>query len=123
MAVKTRISPRISEGEEAPKPAARAEKPEVKAKVRAADNVVFVGTKPTMSYVLAIVTQFGEGQKEVQVKARGKAIGRAVDVAEVVRNRFAKDAKVKGITIGTDRIKTQEGKEINVSTIEITLTK
>ena len=41
---------------------------------RADDNVVFVGKKPTMSYVFAVITQFSEGAKEVHVKARGKSI-------------------------------------------------
>lgn len=82
-----------------------------------------VGAKPTMAYVLAVVTQFGNGQKEVSIKARGRAISKAVDVAEVVRNRFAKDASVKEIRTATERLKTQDGKELNVSTIEITLAK
>ena len=55
---------------------------------RAGDNTVFVGKKGTMGYVLAVVTQFNNGAKEVTVKARGKLISRAVDVVEIVRHRF-----------------------------------
>jgi hypothetical protein len=54
-------------------------------------NIVFVGRKPTMSYVMAVVTQFSAGASQVDLKARGKSISRAVDVAEVVRNRFFRD--------------------------------
>jgi len=53
----------------------------------AEDNVIYVGNKPVMSYVLAVVTQFNDGSDEVVVKARGRAISRAVDTAEVVRNK------------------------------------
>ena len=88
------------------------------------DNVVFVGKKPTMSYVLAVITQFSDGAKEVHVKARGKSISRAVDVAEVVRNRFIPEIK-HSIEIGTEKIQAQEegGGELNVSTIDIKLFK
>ena len=99
--------------------APRAPRPERKA----GDNAIYIGNKPAMAYVLAVVTQFGSGLNEVNVKARGRAISRAVDVVEIVRNRFAKDAKIKDIKLGTDRVKTQEGREINVSSIDIVLAK
>ena len=86
------------------------------------DNVVFIGNKPVMNYVLAVVTQFNNGAPEVTVKARGKAISRAVDAVEVSRNRFLSDAKIKDIKIGTEKIATDRG-ESNVSTIEIVLSK
>jgi DNA-binding protein len=86
-------------------------------------NAVLVGRKPVMNYVLACITLFHSGAKEVSIKARGKAISRAIDVAEVVRRRFLPDVKVKKIGIGTDQISPQEeGNSLtNVSTIEITL--
>ncbi len=88
------------------------------------DNVVLIGNKPAMSYVLAVVTQFNEkGNKEVVIKARGKAISRAVDVAEIVRNRFVPEAKIKDISISTDTLKTENGQEVNVSSITIVLEK
>jgi len=98
----------------------KAEKPK---RSRADDNVVFVGRKPTMSYVLAVITQFTDGLKEVHVKARGRSISRAVDVVEIVKNRFLGDVKVKGITIGTEEREVEEGNKINVSTIDIFLAK
>ena len=99
-----------------------AEKAEAK-KERADENMIFVGKKPTMSYVLACVTQFGSGLKEIHIKARGKAISKAVDVAEITKNRFAEGAKIKAISVGTDEINSDEGEKINVSTIDITLIK
>jgi len=88
------------------------------------DNVIFVGNKPVMNYVLAVVTQFNDGSNEVAVKARGRSISRAVDVAEVVRNKFITDAKVKEIKIGTEILERREGGgKVDVSSIEIFLTK
>ncbi|MEM2874897.1 MAG: DNA-binding protein Alba [Candidatus Hadarchaeales archaeon] len=89
---------------------------------KSADNVVFVGNKPVMNYVLAAITQFNEGAGVVTLKARGKAISRAVDVAEIVRNRFLQGLQVRNISIGTEEVQ-GEGGAVNVSTIEITLGK
>ncbi|MDD2637401.1 MAG: DNA-binding protein Alba [Methanothrix sp.] len=88
----------------------------------AEDDVVFVGNKPVMNYVLAVVTQFNSGAREVKIMARGRAISRAVDVAEVSRSRFLGDVKVKDIQISTEILNTDRG-ETNVSAIEITLSK
>ena len=93
------------------------------AEEQADDNVVYVGSKPAMSYVLAVVTQFSEGNDTVHVKARGKAISRAVDVAEIVRSKFEEDATVDDIEIDTDQIETDDGDELNVSSIQIDLAK
>jgi DNA-binding protein len=86
-------------------------------------NAVLIGRKPVMNYVLACITLFHGGAKEVNVKARGRSISRAVDVVEVVRRRFLPDVKVKKIGIGTDQLAPREdgGSPTNVSTIEITL--
>ncbi|HEY9205688.1 MAG TPA: DNA-binding protein Alba [Candidatus Methanoperedens sp.] len=86
------------------------------------DNVVYIGNKPVMNYVLAVVTQFNSGAKEVTIKARGRAISRAVDVAEVTRNRFLTESKVKDIRIGTEKIASERG-ESNISTMEIVMVK
>jgi DNA-binding protein len=93
------------------------------AKEESEENVIYVGNKPPMSYVLAVVTQFNSGSTEVVIKARGRAISRAVDAAEITRNRFVTDAKVKEIRIGTEAITNEEGRTSNVSSIEIVLTK
>lgn len=87
------------------------------------ENVIYIGNKPPMSYVLAVVTQFNSGSKEVVIKARGRAISRAVDAAEITRNRFVTEAKVKEIKIGTENITNEEGRTSNVSSIEIFLSK
>jgi len=86
------------------------------------NNVVYVGSKPVMNYVLAVVKEFNNGANEVIIKARGKAISRAVDAAEVSRNRFLTDAKINGITIGTEKM-VSENRESNVSIIEIVIGK
>lgn len=89
-------------------------------------DVVFVGNKPPMSYVLAIITSFSSGSsKEITLKARGQAITTAVDVAEITRNRFITDLKVKNIAIGTVEMPPREGQNRSrmVSTMEITMNK
>jgi DNA-binding protein len=87
-----------------------------------AENSVFVGNKPVMNYVLAVLTQFNSGASEVSIKARGRAISRAVDVAEIVRKRFLPDVDVKDIKISTEQVSSEQG-SANVSAIEITLYK
>ncbi len=89
---------------------------------KATDNVIFVGKKPTMSYVLAVITQFNSGVNEVKIKARGRSISRAVDVAEVVNNKFVSDVK-KDISTNTEEITDEKGNKLNVSAINITLKK
>jgi len=110
-----------SEAKNETKSEPRSERPE-RVRSRADDNTVFVGQKPTMSYVLAVITQFSQGAKEVHIKARGRAISRAVDVVEVVRNRFVNNVK-HSIDIGTERIQAENNMELNVSTIDIKLVK
>jgi len=63
----------------------------------AEENVVFIGNKALMNYVLAVVKEFNSGAAEVTIKARGRAISRAVDVAEVSKNRFLQEARIKDI--------------------------
>lgn len=89
----------------------------------AEENVVYVGKKGTMSYVLAVVTQINQGAKEVKIKARGKAISRAVDVAEIVKNKFVQDVKLSNIEISTEEIPSEDGNPLKVSAIEIQLKK
>ncbi len=86
------------------------------------DNTVYIGKKGIMSYVLAVVTQFNNGENSVIIKARGRAISRAVDVAEIVRQRFVTGIEASDIQIATEEIKGEEG-PIKVSAIEITLNK
>jgi DNA-binding protein len=96
---------------------------ETKTEEKAGDNVVFVGKKPSMSYVLAAVTQFSSGQNKVYIKARGRAISKAVDVSEIVKNKFIPEVKVTNIKTGTEEIETENKEKLNVSTIELTLEK
>ncbi len=85
-------------------------------------NTIFIGKKPPMNYVLAVITAFNNtNNKEVILKARGQAITTAVDVAEIARRRFLKDMNIQKVSLGTDIVQQEEGGARNVSTIEITL--
>jgi len=87
------------------------------------ENTVFIGKKATMNYVLGVVTQVNSGIDEVIIKARGRAISRAVDVAEITKNRFIQDLKYKDIKISTEVIETEGDGSVNVSSIEIYMSK
>ncbi len=89
------------------------------------DNSIFIGSKPFMNYVTSVVVQFTtKNATEVLIKARGKFIARAVDVAEVASKRFMKDQiGVKDIRIDSEEFKNKEGRDVRVSTIEILLEK
>jgi len=86
-------------------------------------NVIYVGKKSVMNYVLAVLLQFDAGADEVILRARGKAISKAVDVAEIVKRRLYQDR----IESSECKIDTEDvGEEPNirkVSTIEIVLRK
>ena len=84
--------------------------------------MVYIGLKPTMTYVFQVVTQLNSGAGTVVVKARGNAIGKAVDVVEVVRRRFLEGhVAIGGIVIDTERLVNRDGREANVSSIAIPL--
>ncbi len=82
-----------------------------------------IGGKPTMNYVLACLTLFHQGISEVEIKARGRAINKAVDVAQLVLNRFMSGAKIKKVEIGTERLTTSDGRQVDKSVMTIVISK
>ena len=91
----------------------------------AEENSIFIGNKPFMNYVTGIVMQFtSKGASKVIVKARGRFITRAVDISEVVRKRFLDESiEVDNVVIGSNNFTTDDGKQLRISTIEISLVK
>ncbi len=89
------------------------------------DNSIFIGGKPFMNYVTGVVMQFTtKNADEVIIKARGKFISRAVDVAEVSCKRFLDNTVVvTDIKIDSEEFENKEGRQVRVSTIDITLAK
>jgi DNA-binding protein len=109
-----------------PKTVAEEPKKTTKKSVQKKPDVVFVGNKPPMSYVMAVMTALSSGAiTEITLKARGRAITTAVDVAEITSNRFMKDLAVTSVGIGTEEMPAREGenRSRNVSIIEIKLAK
>lgn len=94
---------------------------ETQRNVGKAENVIYIGKKPTMNYVLAVVTQFNSGRSEVTIKARGNSISRAVDVKEIVTNRFLPDVKDRGIKTSSEELMNEDGSRSKVSAIQIVL--
>jgi len=92
--------------------------------VSSEQNIIYIGSKPVMSYVLAVITSFSAPNTQmVMLKARGRSITTAVDVAEITRRRFMKQLNVNGIVIGTEELPQEGGGTRAVSTIEIALKK
>ena len=87
------------------------------------ENFVLIGKKPVMNYVTACITFFNSGEKKVVVKARGRAISKAVDTVELLRRAFIKNLDIHNINIDTEELFKIEGQKSNVSTIEITVAK
>jgi len=86
-------------------------------------NMVVVGVKPTMNYVVACLTLFNAGAPEVRIRARGRHISKAVDIVEMLRRVFFKDVVVEDVSLGTEVLTDRSGRETSVSTISIRLTK
>lgn len=92
----------------------------------APDNIIYVGKKPVMNYVLAVVTQINSGIGTVMIKARGNSISKAVDVVEIVRHRFLpdmQDPSSEGITIESVEIANEDGTKSKISSIQISIKK
>ena len=81
-------------------------------------NQVLIGKKPLMNYVVACLTLLNQGVNEIVLRARGRAISRAVDVTEMLRRVFMKDLKVKSISIGSEEVSRENGEKISVSIME-----
>ena len=86
-----------------------------------ADGIIYVGKKGVMSYVWAVVMQFNNGSPEVKVKARGRSISKAVDVSQIIKNRFIQNAVIKGINLSTEELQSEDGSMSKVSSMEITM--
>ena len=124
---------------EAPKPSAVAESPkpelgiektplpskqvEVEPAKGVSEKVVFVGQKPVKNYVMACITSFSAGSNRIVLKARGRAICKAVDTAELLRRTFMKNAQLQGISISTEQVTREGDRKTNVSAIEISITR
>jgi archaea-specific DNA-binding protein len=94
----------------------------IKEKIGQEEQYVYVGKKGAMAYVLAVMTQFGQGAEKVIVKARGKTISCAVDVIEIVKHKEL-GIYVESINTITEEVQTQDGRPFKISAIEIVLTK
>ncbi|MGQ9478854.1 MAG: DNA-binding protein Alba [Thermoproteota archaeon] len=87
-------------------------------------NVVLVGKKPALVYAVACLMQMTSENSEVILKARGRAISKAVDVVEILKRRFLGDQMaLRNIQIGTETFQTPDNRQKFISTIEITVTK
>lgn len=92
-------------------------------------NVIFIGKKPATVYAMSVMTQAQEGQDEIHLQARGRAISTAVDVSQLSVNRFCTNYEISDVKIGTEEIEVEDRRDpslkskLNVSSIDITLKK
>ena len=86
-------------------------------------NIIYIGKKPSMSYVITISSIMQDGVDELTIKARGRTISKAVDVAEIVTNKFVPNSNDEDVKISTEEITREDGTTSNVSTIEIVISK
>ncbi|MGB2908439.1 MAG: DNA-binding protein Alba [Candidatus Aminicenantaceae bacterium] len=84
-------------------------------------DLVIMGVKPIMNYVVACLTLFNDGNETVRIRARGKHINKAVDTVELLRRVFLRDLVVRKTRIGTDLLIRDDGNEAKVSVIEIVI--
>jgi len=86
-------------------------------------NIVFIGKKPILTYLNATLTLLAN-EPTVTIKARGRSIVTAVDVSQMIIKRMnAMGYKVSGVRIFSERLESKDGKERNVSNIEIDISK
>ena len=86
-------------------------------------NLVRVGKKPIMNYVVACVTLLNSGAEQVMVRARGQTITKAVETVLMLRNSFLKNLEIEDIKIGSEEVTRLDGSRGSISTIEILLEK
>ena len=97
--------------------------PRVEPRAEATEKIVYVGQKPVKNYVIACLTSFNAGSNPMVIKARGRAICKAVDTVELLRRTFLKDSRLQSIAISTEQVSREGNRKANVSTIEITVTR
>ncbi len=84
-------------------------------------NMVRIGKKPLMNYVVACMTLLNTGVPEVMVRARGQSITKAVETVDLLKRAFMKNVRVYSVDIGTEEIKREDGSIASLSMIEIIL--
>jgi DNA-binding protein len=105
------------------KPKAQKDVPKAAPRVEATEKIVYVGQKPVKNYVIACLMSFNAGSNPIVIKARGRAICKAVDTVELLRRAFLKDSRLQSIAISTEQVTREGNRKANVSTIEITVTR
>ena len=88
-------------------------------------GIIFVGSEDPFLYFPDMMSYFSRDEIDnIKLKARGKSISNAVNVAEQFKNRFKKefDAKVTNVNIGTEDVPRKDKKgTFRMSFIDIEL--
>ena len=85
------------------------------------ENAIYIGRKGTMNYCLVVVTIFNKGEESCVIRARGRSISKAVDVAEITKRKFLPEVvEISEVKIGSEELESETGPK-TVSTIDIHL--
>ncbi len=84
------------------------------------ENAVYIGRKRIVDYCLVVVTIFNKGGNKCTIRARGRSISTAVDVAEITKRKYLPMVEVSDVKIGSEVLESDMGPK-TVSTIDITL--
>ena len=76
-----------------------------------------------MSYVLTLVGRFNSGASSMDLKARGRTISKAVDVTQILKNRFMPDLRITDVKLATEEVENEDGSKSRVSSMTVTLSK
>ena len=86
-------------------------------------DVIFIGSKPIMTYVTATLTQLAS-LPMVTITARGKRITQAIDVSQMIVKRMDEVGFViNDVRTSSDSLTSEDGRVRNVSNIEIDIKK
>ncbi len=86
-------------------------------------NIIYIGQKPMMNYVLVVGNRLGLAGSSVLIKARGMSISKAVDVALIIMDRSKGEVKLDDIGVNTEVLPGADGSPLNVSSIRISLSR
>jgi DNA-binding protein len=84
------------------------------------NETIFIGKKPLMTYVTSAIIQLTT-MSLIKIKARGFSIGHAVDVVQILLRKTNPAFTVGDINIGSESLVSADGRNRDVSTIEISI--
>jgi len=86
------------------------------------NDTIFIGKKPLMTYVTSTIVQLAT-KPSVTIKARGLTTSTAIDVSQIVLKKTKPAFEISNVSINSESLVSTDGRNRDVSTIEITITR